>query len=201
MDTTLLFSRFDRIGVLGEPGHSHIRLHREGPCIILRTDERHVRMRQIIVRLAAIGIVLAGMTLVPVSHWGVALVIAGFATFALVPRFIRVADLLRIDAGTGKIVVVQPAASPADPIAIEHVRRIEGVYKIQGWDGDSTIYAVQSGGTRTPILVFPGTNEALARYICRLLGYLLDRPATYAGAFDDVAVCYRPEDTVPVHAP
>jgi len=193
MHTAPILARFEDLSTVDGHGHPHVRLSRDGPRIIMRTNERHVRMRQLIARIVAVAAVLAGLAFVPVSLWGIALAMAGFGAFALIPRFVRVSTLLRIDLETGEIVALQRAASPGAPIPIEYVRSIEGVYKIQGWDGDSTIYAVLADGSRTPLLVFSGTNEALAVYACRILGYLLDRPATYTGPFGGVTVCYRPE--------
>jgi hypothetical protein len=200
MNTPILTSRFDCIAASRDHTHPRLEWHRDGFRIVCRTSDRYVQTRRLFVQLFGIAIIVVGLALINTSRWGIALVVARFAVFALVPRFVRVSDLLLIDASAGEIVVLQRAATTGAHFPITDVQSIEGVYSIQGWDGDSTIYAVRSDETRSPILVFPGTNEALARCACRTLGALLDCPATYTGAFDDATVCYQPEGADTVYA-
>ena len=122
MHTAPILARFEDLSTVDGHGHPHVRLSRDGPRIIMRTNERHVRMRQLIARIVAVAAVLAGLAFVPVSLWGIALAMAGFGAFALIPRFVRVSTLLRIDLETGEIVALQRAASPGAPISIEYVR-------------------------------------------------------------------------------
>jgi hypothetical protein len=51
---------------------------------------------------------------------------------------------------------------------------------------------VLENGERVPVLVFAGTNEALAEEACQLLGRLLAAEATYAGPYGAPRTCFSP---------
>ena len=164
----------------------------EGDRLRLRTSELFVARRRRRFRGMAALAALAGVMLVALSPWFLALVVLGVVGVVVAPRLFATAELLEIDRARGLLVTLQPGADRGRSVAVSDVKAVCGMYEVFGWDPRSTIYATLANGERAPLLVFAGTDEELAEEACRLLGRYLDAEATYAGPYGAPTVCFSP---------
>lgn len=106
--------------------------------------------------------------------------------------FVRRRRLLEMDAHTGSITVCQATADAGIMLTHGQISEIEGRYETKGWDLRSVIVAQCLYVRQVNLIVLPGSDKELAVYLCKLLGYLLDRSASYAGAEGRATICYEP---------
>lgn len=165
---------------------SWLSVEEEGERVRLRTGARYVGRRRLALRVWSGVAVAAGLALAVLSPWTVALAALGLAGLAAAPRLFGAADLLEVDRAAGRI------TGPGGAADLSRVEAIRGVNEINGWTPRDAIYAVLDGGEQVPILLLGGTNEPMAEEICRTLGRLSGRPATYAGPFEAPKVCFDP---------
>ncbi len=169
-----------------------LQIERNGDRLRFLTGTRSLRQSRLLARILGVLGLVAGLALTQISPSGWALAVLGVLTFFIIPGRLRPTRLLEIDAAHGNLLVTQSAAGAGGTISLAQIASIRGAYDTQGWDPFSTLYAVLQDGQEVPVLVFRGTNEPLAEYTCRILGFLLDRPATYAGPFGGIKTCYQP---------
>jgi hypothetical protein len=164
----------------------------DGDRLRIRTSEAYVARRRRYFRGSMIVCALAGLALVALSPWFLALAAAALAGFAVAPRLFTTKGLLEIDRARACLVPLQASAGRGRSVPVGQLTKVSGVYEVYGWDPRSTIYAILANEQRVPILVFTGTNEALAEEACRLVGELLNSEATYSGPYGAPRVCFRP---------
>jgi hypothetical protein len=198
METHDILRRHARLTCdVGNASGAWVDVHRVGERLLFQTAARILTRSR---RLARAGAALggfAGLALLPFSPWGALLAAAGLAAFLAAPALFRARPLLEIDAaadGDGaRFVVRQSAAEAGRTVPLAAVAEIRGVYEIHGWDGRSVIAALLIDGSEVPLLILPGTDERRAADLCRILGFLSGRPATYAGPFGaPVYLCHPP---------
>jgi hypothetical protein len=163
---------------------------REDHSLVIATGDALLRRQRLTARaLVALGAV-AALATVQFTPLAFVLFLGGIAVAVFLPGLYRHAKLLEIDLAEGCIRHLQASGGRAIPTAA--IRSIEGRYETQGWEGRSVIYAIDDAGRETPLFHFSGTDERLSECGCRVVGQLLDLPATYAGPFGTVAVCNDP---------
>lgn len=192
MPASDLLSRFERLTAETSPPRSRIAFRREGAAVVVATSAYHVRMRRRLLRAAGLAGILATLVLGRQGAWTMPTMapgLLGLAALALASRLIRPTDLLRIDAGEHRLVVLQQAAKAGAVLPLSEIDAIEGRYEVFGWEPRSVVYATGTALERTPVLVLSGTDEPLAVYVCRMLGDLLAVPARYTGPYGDTVTC------------
>jgi hypothetical protein len=164
----------------------------DGSRLLVRTGKATVQRSQSYALGVGAMTAILGIAMLTASAWGWLLVAFGAVICAVVPQFIRATDLFEIDIAAGSLVVPQSTDNKGIALPLEPITRIRAAYDTKGWDGFSTVYAVQEDGSETAVLMLPGTDETLAELTCRTLGLLLDCPATYAGPFGSMKNCFTP---------
>lgn len=186
-----IWTRFARIAPEAGADQAPILVRRDGDRLLFFSGARYVARSRLLARMVGVFAVPVGLALTQVTAWGWALAALGLPIFIFAPRLIRAGRLLEIDGERGELIVTQPAAGAGVTVPIAQVTELRGVYETQGWDPRSVLYAALADGTQIAILVFAGTDEALAEYACRTVGLLLNCTAAYAGPFGGVKVCYE----------
>lgn len=172
-----------------------LQVRRHGDRVELLSSDQAVRRRRAWIRAGSLAAVVAGAALTAVSGWAWLIALMAAVAFVAVPARIHVTTLLQLDTASGEL----SAPNTGARLPLQQITAIQGIYETYGWDGRSALYAVLADSTRVLILVFSGTNEKLAEAACRILGTLLDCPATYAGPFGGVKTCH--EAATPRSAP
>jgi len=176
-------------------------IRRVGERLLLETSEASLHRARRQVRAGSLLATASGLIAAALTPWGWLLTAAGLAALWIAPRHQRPRRLLEIDPDRACI-RPGPGSGNVEPVPLASVRAIRGAYETQGWDPRSVIWVLGEDGQETPVLALPGTDEALAVEACRLLGLLLDCPATYAGPFGAPTTCHpgeprRQESPVP----
>lgn len=192
MDAPSLIARFQSVPPELIRSFPQVDVQENEGRVLFRTGERVVARRRLAARVLCVLGGMVGLTLVPMNLWAGALLLLGLAGWFAAPRLIWSRPLVEVDGTHGLLAVRQPEAESGPAVEVGQIDRVAGEYEVVGWDSQSAFYAVLADGTRRRILVLSGTDEPLAEYVCRLLGLLLDRPASYAGPFGGVADCYVP---------
>lgn len=194
MDASFLLNRFQQTALVSEE-KALLQIVREGDTLILQTGERVVRQTRLSVRLrGGIGL-LAGLALVYFSLWGWAVSVVGLLYLLIAPRFVTSRRLLQLDTAEGKLIPLQTTGVEVRFLSLADICELHGVYETKGWDPYSVLYAQMRDGSRIPFLLLMGSSEKMAEDACRLLGNLLDCPATYTGPFGNMLSCYSPAAT------
>jgi hypothetical protein len=165
----------------------------DGDTVRVRTSEALVARRRLRLRALGVAAAVAGLALLTMSAWALALVASAVGAVVLAPLVYRQSDLLEIDLSLDRLTVLQFAAGRGQTIRPSRLRRVCGAYEIYGWDPRSTVYAETDDGARVPILVFVGTHDDLAEAACELVGRLVGVEATYTGSYGPPILCYTPE--------
>jgi hypothetical protein len=189
MTADTILARFAEIAADLESPKAPIQVERDGDRLRARSGLGAVQKTRWLARLVSVACLVIGAGLARFSPWAWALAALGAAGLVLAPRLVRQTELFEIDAAAG----VLTGAEAAIPIA--RIAAIRGSYTTQGWDPFSAIQAELDDGSQVPVLSLSGTDEAQAEFACRLLGQLLNRPATYAGPFGGVKTCHAPPDS------
>ncbi len=193
LQPSALLDRFDRLVPELSRSRFRVELHREGEVVVFARAAEHVRKVRLMGRAAGLFGLGAGLVLALFLPWiGVSAATACLLVAWLGPRMVRRTELLRIDARRAQIVVLQRAAGSEGEIPLPEVEAVEGAYEVFGWEPRSVVYVKRRGGTRAAVLVFAGTDEELATFVCRTLGAVLGVPARYAGPFGEAQDCFRP---------
>lgn len=172
----------DRLEVRADPGR-----------VSLYTGQATVRQSQNYARIVGALAAAVGIALLWYTMWGAAVIAFGLLAVAVVPRYLRPAELVAIDTVANQLVVVQPIVGAGTTVPLDRIQSIRGAYDTKGWDGFSVLYAVEGHGSEVPVMMLLGTDERLAEAACHTLGELLNKPATYSGPFGGFSVCYAPE--------
>lgn len=198
MDAPTLLRRFDDVQQrVGNP-QPRFELHHDTHFVVFRTGTRHVRTWRLVLSLGGMVALLAGIQVLSYSAVAYTLILLGIGAAAFSPVLVRPKHLLKIDPEAGTLSAFPAAPGEASSLSLDAIASIEGVYEITGWEGRSVVYAIMRDGERRSLVSFTGTNEALTFYACQALGYLLDCPATYTGAFDGPVLCNASERMAPV---
>ncbi|HLK55583.1 MAG TPA: hypothetical protein VKU00_03415 [Chthonomonadaceae bacterium] len=171
---------------------SRLNARMEGDTLRFYTGTRYLQQSRWAIRTVGFLLIVASICLLWIHPYFVSLAAPGLLIFLFAPGYVRPTLLLEIDMERNLLTTVQPTVGPGNTVPLEQVRSIRGAYDTKGWDAFSTIQAVLEEETAVPILMFFGTDEPLAADACRLLGLLLDCPATYAGPFGHTTTCYTP---------
>jgi hypothetical protein len=183
-------SRFDETGA-ASPAPTLLTVCPDGERLVVRTSEYYATRRRLGFRVCSCVCAVAGLGLAFAVPWAAALTAVGLAGLFAAPKLFRPAALLECDAPKDRLAVLQRTAR-GTTVRPSQVEAIRGEYEVYGWDPRSAVYAVLGGGERVLLLVFSGTNEALAREACRVVGSMTRRPSTYAGPFGGLEICYEP---------
>ena len=164
-------------------------LNRDDNRTYLSTGETF-RRRQLLQAMAASSLLLIGGAIFTLwSPWALFISAFGAAGLLQLPRMIRTQNLLAIISSEDRLQPLQASAGP--PVPVSQITGIRGVHEIQGWDPRSVFYAVLADGSESEVLLFRGTDDALAIEACRLMGMALDRPAEFTNQYGEHTVCWE----------
>lgn len=166
-----------------------IQVIHEGECLLLRTGEGATQRSRLLIRSGSALGVLAGLILAFFSPWGWAVSALSVFVFLIAPQFINSYPLLKIDLAGQRLIILQNTEAPVDSVSFTDLRSLQGIYETRGWDPNNVVYARLQEGVDVPLMLLGG-SEKLAAEACRILGNLLDCPATYTGPFGDVLNCH-----------
>ena len=164
----------------------------EGDFLRIYTGSYYLQRWRWLARTVGLLCIIAGAALVGLSPWTLALAVPGLLILLLVPLYLHPSLLLEIDGARDLLIPVQPTLGTNVPVPLDLVCSIRGAYDTKGWDSFSILYAVLDDGTEIPLMMLLGTDESLVENACRLLGRMLDCPATYTGPFGHTTTCYTP---------
>lgn len=192
METETALDRFARN--VSEIDHAHdlLEVQREGDVLVFRTSAQSIQKRRRMAWAAGAVGVIAGLALAPITPWAWLLFAFGVGLSVLAPRWIAPQDLLSIDVHRGLFTVT---GNSIDSVcfALGPIVTVRGAFESSGWDPYCRVYVTLREGKDVPVLHFPGTDAVVTEYACRILGYLLNCPATYTDAFGKIKECYAPD--------
>jgi hypothetical protein len=162
-----------------------LQIVQSGEYIEFSTGRRYLRRT----RAAGFLCAVAGAAWTWFTFWAWPVVILGIVVARYAPNAVRPVCLLRMSTEDG---LLAECAASGTAVAGRPLIAIRGRYETQGWDPRSVIYALIEEGYEIPILIFGGTDEPLAEYACRALGFLLVVPATYSGTEGVHKSCFEP---------
>lgn len=170
-----------------------IEVRRESDRVVIGTGTRYLRSAKATVAASTVLAVVAAVVCgVLVPHWWPAFALVACVPPVVGPTLVRPRRLLEIDPLSGGIIVCQSMADMGEVVTPYDVVAIEGRYETQGWDPRSLICAMCHESHEVKLIVLPGTDEKLAEYLCKLLGYLLDRPSHYEDPQGSIRMCHEP---------
>jgi hypothetical protein len=189
METSLVLNRCHQ-AASSLPKKALIEISCEGNMVFLQTGESTIQRSRLRVRLGGVLGLFAGLALTLFSPWGWAVSVVSLLVLIASPRFFSSQRLLAIDTAGERLILLQKTGADVASLCLDQIRGLHGVYETKGWDPYSVLYAEMQDGSHVPILLLLGGSEPMATEACRLLGSLLDCPATYTGAFGNLLSCY-----------
>lgn len=166
-----------------------IQVSYEGECLLLRTGEGAAQRSRLHLRSGSALGILAGPILAFFSPWGWVVSAMSAFVFLIAPRFITSHPLLKIDLAGQRLVILQHTGAPVDSVSFLDLRSLHGVYETRGWDPCNVVYAELQEGVKVPLFLLGGSEKQTIE-ACRILGNLLDCPATYTGPFGERLSCH-----------